>query len=682
MPSSPSRRSIDALPTVVASTAGAPTVHPPGSDDRVDWLAPLQEQVLALETRQLDLQPAVAAIAQALSIAGFAPERLSVSILTRHPGLSGLGYIWRRESGAVSFLERPPGFLDSEEHLASPLHEVLTRGAPLFLDATAIGAEQRFPIVRDFVRAGATSYLALPLHTARGDVHVLALWTARRSGWTDADAQQLARVVPLLGLLVELTESRRLLGVMGTAHELTQRAMAEQALRDADARVRQQAHDMERLQAEREARLQTERQLQVRSRDLAERNETLRLLTASLEEKVSARTRELEEALELAQAATLAKSRFLAIMSHELRTPMHGVLGLGELLSGTALDEEQRRYVDTMQNTGTALLSLLNGILDFSKIEANRIDLEAVPLDPVLLLTDVATLLEGPARERGLQLTVQCAADVPRSVMADPTRVRQIWMNLIGNALKFTQQGCVAVSLETLSRGPGSVRLQGRVTDSGPGMEPEVIAQLFEPFAQGDSSTARRFGGTGLGLAICKGLVEHMRGVIDVDSRPGAGTSFRFEIELGLPVDQPDAASIASAGNAPIGPMPGLASLRVLVVDDNPVNRLVTERQLVMLGVGKPVLAESGEQALALFGSMVFDVVLMDMQMPGMDGLEATRRLRAYSLNPQPRVIGVTANAFPEDRAACLAAGMDDFLPKPITLRSLGVTIRASVSGR
>jgi signal transduction histidine kinase/ActR/RegA family two-component response regulator len=577
----------------------------------------------------------------------------------------------------VNFLERPPGFLDTEEHLVSPLHEVLTTGNALFLDGSALRADPRFPIVRDFVRAGATSYLAVPLPTARGDVHVLALWTARPQGWDAYDARRLSRVASLLSLLVELTESRRLLGVLGMAHELTQRAMAEQALRNADALVRQQAVDMTRLEQEREARLQTERQLQERSRDLAERNEALKLLAASLEEKVSERTRDLEDALESAHAATLAKSRFLAMMSHEIRTPMHGVLGLGELLAGTALDDEQRRYVGTMQSTGTALLTLLNGILDFSKIEANRVELEAVPLDPVLLLQDVATLLEGPALENGLHLALKCAEDVPRVVLADPTRLRQVWMNLIGNALKFTEQGGVTVSLRVLERSDTQVRLEGRVQDSGTGIPPEVLELLFEPFAQGDSSTARRFGGTGLGLAICKGLVEQMGGGISVHSRVGEGTTFTFQVTLGLG-DRPVIVGTPAVDDQEAD----LAVLRILVVDDNPVNRLVTERQLVMLGATTPVMAESGAQALALLSSLPFDVVLMDMQMPEMDGLEATRRLRALALGAQPRVIGVTANAYPEDRMACLAAGMDDFLPKPITLRNLGVTIRASAARR
>lgn len=638
------------------------------------WLALLHEQVLALELQALDLQPAVQAVANSFTGAGFAPERLSVSILTQHPGLSGLGYIWTREDNQVAFLERPPGFLDSEEHRASPLHHVMTHREPLFLDEEAIRTHDRFPIVRDFAKAGATSYLVQPLPTARGDIHILALWTARAGGWSASDTAQLSRVAPLLSLLIEVVESRRLLGIIGTAHEVSQRALAEQALRNADALVQQQAADMARLEAERQARLLTERQLQERSRDLAERNAALSALTASLEEKVLARTTDLEAALARANAATLAKSRFLAMMSHEIRTPMHGVLGLGELLARTPLNADQARYVSTIHSTGVALLSLLNGILDFSKIEANRFELESVPLDPVRLLDEIVVLMKGAAMERGLSFNVRCAPEVPRAVIGDPTRLRQVLINLIGNAVKFTERGEVSVTLDVVARSAGRVSLRGQVTDTGPGIPPEAMAQLFEPFAQGDSSTARRFGGTGLGLAICKGLVEQMGGSLTAASRVGEGSSFTFQVQLTLATEP-----LAQPAPDPARDVSELAGLRVLVVDDNPVNRLVTERQLLTLSTQLPVMAESGFEALEKLQQKSFDVVLMDIQMPGMDGLETTRELRRLRLGAQPRVIGMTANAFPEDRLACLDAGMDDFMSKPIALSTLRDALRQAL---
>jgi signal transduction histidine kinase/FixJ family two-component response regulator len=663
-----------------------PPNHPPrpfGSDSDTHasgapeapehWLAALHEQVLALELRSLDLQPAVQAVADCLTKAGFAPERMAVAVLTLHPGLSGMGFVWLRTEPGVRFFERPPGFLDSEEHRTSPFHEVLTRRSALFLDEAAIRRETRFPIVREFVRDGATSYLALPLPAARGDIHVLGIWTARPGGWCAEDAAHLARVVPLLTLLVEVTENRRLLGLIGTAHELTQRALAEQALRNADALVAQQAADMAQLEIERQARLATELQLQERSVALAERNAELRTLTASLEDMVVARTHDLEQALARANAATLAKSRFLAMMSHEIRTPMHGVLGLGELLSKTALDTEQARYVSGMQSTGSTLMSLLNGILDFSRIEADRIDLESAPFEPARLLDEIALLLKGTADAKGLSLVTHSADDVPAHLEGDPTRLRQVWTNLIGNALKFTEFGGVSVTQEVATRGDGSVTLRGRVRDTGIGIPPEMLPQLWEPFTQGDGTTARRFGGSGLGLAICKGLVERMGGSLAVESRPGEGATFTFLATFRL-------AARASAPPAvePPADDAGLAGLRVLVVDDNAVNRLVTERQLAKLGTMPAVLAEGGRQALAQFTEAGFDVVLMDMQMPDMDGLETTRQLRTLPAGRRTRIIGMSANAFPEDRLACLAAGMDDFMPKPLALSALRDALRGA----
>jgi signal transduction histidine kinase len=653
--------------------ATSPGAALPATDDPRLWLAGLHERVLAIEVQTLDLQPAVQATADCLTEAGFAPERLSVAVLTRHPGLSGLGYVWTRGQPQVAFLERPPGFLDSEEHRVSPLHAVITTRAPLFLDQTAIEQDERFPIVRGFAQAGATAYLALPLQAARGDVHVLAMWTARPGGWTALEASHLARVIPLLTLLVEVTENRRLLGMIGTAHELTQRALAEQALRSADALVRQQVADMARLETERQARLATEQQLQASSRDLAERNAELRAITASLEDKVATRTRDLEKALARANAATQAKSRFLAMMSHEIRTPMHGVLGLGELLSGTELSAEQARYIDTMQTAGTALLSLLDGILDFSRIEANRVELEWVPLSPATLLEEVGLLLKSAADSRGVWLRVSAAADVPASLAGDPTRLRQIWVNLIGNALKFTERGGVTASLEVAARDAGTVVLRGRVQDTGMGIEPKALAHLWEPFSQADSTTARRFGGSGLGLAICKGLIEQMGGSLSVESEPGRGSVFTFTVPLRAHEVVARAAVVATPEACA-----DLASLRILVVDDNPVNRLVTERQLARLGALPPALTDGGRQALARLMEDPFDVVLMDMQMPDMDGLETTRRLRALPVTRQPWVIGMTANAFPEDREACLAAGMDGFMSKPLSLATLSENLRSA----
>lgn len=640
------------------------------------WFDALHEQLLAVEAHSRDLQPAVETLARSLTWAGFAPERLSVSILTEHPGLSGLGYVWKRADGRVAFLERPMGFLEDKEHRMSPIHHVLTTRQSIFLDATTITADARFPLVQEFVRLGATSYLALPAFAARGDVHVLALWTARPGGWTAAETAQIARVMPLLTLLIEVTENRRLLGLIGTAHELTQRALAEQALRNADALMRQQAADLARLEAERQVRLEAEKALEERSRDLAARNAELNALTASLEDKVKARTRELEDALARAHSATLAKSRFLAMMSHEIRTPMHGVLGLAEVLNRTPLDPDQRSLLDTIHTTGAALLALLNDILDFSRIEAGRMDIESVPAEPARLLDDVALLLRGSAETRGLLLEVHCHEDVPAIVKTDPMRLRQVWINLIANAVKFTDRGRVSAVLDVAARTRESVTLRGQVRDTGPGIPADMLARLFEPFYQGDGSAARRLGGSGLGLAICKRLLEQMGGSLGVESAPGEGSVFSFLLPVEVePIHWPD--PVPPPARAPAD-LPGL---RLLVVDDNAVNRLVARRQLDVLGISAITIATSGEEALAQIRAGHFDIVLMDIQMPGMDGLETTRRLRELPLPKQPRVIAMTANAFEEDRRASIAAGMNGFLSKPMSLADLREALGAEHSG-
>lgn len=640
------------------------------------WLDALHEQVLTVESQSLDLQPAVETLACSLAHAGYAPERLSVSILTEHPGLSGLAYVWKRIDGKVSFLERPVGFLEDAEHQASPIHHVLATRESLFLDANAIVADSRFPIVQEFLRLGATSYLALPVFAVRGDVHVLALWTARPGGWTPQETTQIARVMPLLTLLIDVTENRRLLGQIGTAHELTQRALAEQALRNADALMRQQATDLARLEAERRVRLAAELALEERSRDLAERNAELNTLTASLEDNVKARTRELEEALARAHSATLAKSRFLAMMSHEIRTPMHGVLGLAEALGRTPLDADQRSLLDTIQTSGTALLYLLNDILDFSRIEADRMAIASVPVEPGRLLDDVSLLLRGSAEARGLGLEVRCHDDVPAVVKTDPTRLRQVWINLISNALKFTDTGGVSAVLEVAARTRESVTLRGQVHDTGPGIPGHMLDRLFEPFYQGDDATGRRLGGAGLGLAICKRLLEQMGGSLRVESTPGEGSVFSFL----LPVEAqshrwPDPVPPAVAMAA------DLTGLRMLVVDDNAVNRLVAQRQLDALGVRSVVIATSGEEALEQIQAGSFDAVLMDVQMPGMDGMEATRQVRRLPLARQPCIIAMTANAFEEDRRACTAAGMNGFVSKPMSLADLREALGAAQAG-
>jgi signal transduction histidine kinase/ActR/RegA family two-component response regulator len=625
------------------------------SEDMPSWLTALQSRVLLAQAdgSPADLPPILFEAADALWKAGFAPHRVSLAVITMHPGLSGLAYIYDHAKGRVGFFEKHLDFLKTEEHLESPFHFVMSNVKTLFLDCDSVSSDTRFPIMAQFVEAGATSYLALPVRTARGDVHTLALTTNRPGGWSAAEAAELALIIPLITVCVEVAENRRLLGIIGTHHEVTQRVLAERTLTE-------QKVAMERLEAERDARRETERLL-------AERNAELAALAVSLEAKVLERTKELEEALERANAATEARSRFLAMVSHEIRTPMHGILGFAELLAQSQLDLDQIHHVETIHTTGKALLSLLNSVLDFSKLEAGRIELERFVVDPGRLLDETATLLSISSREKGINLNVR--HDVPSFVEADPTRLRQVWMNLLGNAVKFTETGTVQATLEVASFGDGICTLKGTVRDTGPGIPPKAMERLFEPFTQADGSMARRFGGSGLGLTISKGLLEQMDGSLSVESEIGVGSTFTFLVPVRTLAALPKAVALPQAKRKMSAA--GLEGLRVLCVDDNPINRQVAARQLKLLGVTDFVLAEDGLSALEKLQEQTFDVVLLDVQMPHIDGHEVARRLRKLPLTQQPRVIAMTANCFEADRIACSEAGMDDFLPKPVSIPSL-----------
>jgi CheY-like chemotaxis protein len=288
-------------------------------------------------------------------------------------------------------------------------------------------------------------------------------------------------------------------------------------------------------------------------------------------------------------------------------------------------------------------------------------------MDPGRLLEEVGTLLSISAQERGIELNVR--HDVPSFVEADPTRLRQVWMNLLGNAVKFTENGSVQATLEVASFGNGICTLRGTIRDTGPGIPPEAMSRLFEPFTQADGSMARRFGGSGLGLTICKGLLEQMDGSLTVESEIGVGSTFTFLVPVRTLTELPKPMALPKPKRRTS--ITGLDGLRVLVVDDNPINRQVASRQLKVLGVTGFVVAEDGASALEKLQEHTFDVVLLDVQMPEMDGLECCRRLRKLPLPQQPRVVAMTANAFEADRISASEAGMEDFLPKPVSLGAL-----------
>ena len=373
-----------------------------------------------------------------------------------------------------------------------------------------------------------------------------------------------------------------------------------------------------------------------------------------------------------AQAAVRAKSEFLANMSHEIRTPMNGVIGMADVLAGTPLAPDQAECVRTIQTCADALLSLISDVLDLSKIEAEGIELEAVRFEPRELVDEAAKVVRVQAESRGLALAVHVAPGVPAVALGDPGRIRQVLLNLLSNACKFTSEGGVTVEVSASSlaaSGLGPFELRFAVSDTGIGIEPNKRDQLFEAFTQADASTTRKYGGTGLGLTISSQLVALMGGQIRVDGAPGVGSTFAFGVRVEA---LPDLRRAASAERAPGVVAPGL---RVLVAEDNAVNQRVVLRLLERLGAQAEV-AENGADALDALHRAArtrpYDVVLMDVQMPVLDGHQATRRLRAeLPAGAQPWVIALTANAMAGDREACLDAGADDYLSKPVRYDSL-----------
>ena len=383
----------------------------------------------------------------------------------------------------------------------------------------------------------------------------------------------------------------------------------------------------------------------------------------------------LRAARHAAESAARAKSEFLAAMSHEIRTPMTGVLGMADLLAAERLSASQARYVDTIRTSGRHLLSIINDILDFSRIEAGRLELERIDFAPADILEGVQSLMAPQAAERGLRLQLELATPPELVVKGDPTRLRQVLVNLVGNGLKFTARGEVRVGVTALPAEAG-VRLRFEVKDTGIGIPKERQAALFEAFVQADSSTTRHYGGSGLGLVICKRLVLAMGGTIGVDSEPGQGSRFWFELVFARG-DAQEVAQRSALEPASIPP------LRVLVADDVPANRELLEEMLRRHGHAVR-LAENGAAAVEAAQRERFDVVLMDVQMPVMDGMEATRRIRRL---PPPAgevpILALTANVMTSEQARYLAAGMDLCLTKPVVWPDLFATLAGiAVGGR
>jgi PAS domain S-box-containing protein len=397
-----------------------------------------------------------------------------------------------------------------------------------------------------------------------------------------------------------------------------------------------------------------------------------------LEEQVLTRTFELAEAKEAAEAASVAKSSFLANMSHEIRTPMNGIIGMANLIRRSGVTPQQAERLDTIDTSTKHLLSIINNILDLSKIEAGKLVLEEIPINVGSVLANVGSILGERAKSKNVRLLVETDT-LPGNLIGDPTRLQQAILNFAGNALKFTEKGTVTLRAVKLDENAELVKIRFEVEDTGIGIQPEAMSRLFGTFEQADNSTTRKYGGTGLGLAITRRLAELMGGDVGVKSTPGVGSTFSFMVKLRKGREE----AVAPPAGA-LDPESLIrqrhAGKRILIIDDEPINREVAKMLLEDTGLLIDT-AEDGAEAVAKARTTRYSAILMDMQMPKLNGLEATRQIRETSECRNTPIIAMTANAFAEDKERCFAAGMNDFMAKPFDPDTLFATLLRSLSG-
>jgi signal transduction histidine kinase/CheY-like chemotaxis protein len=394
-----------------------------------------------------------------------------------------------------------------------------------------------------------------------------------------------------------------------------------------------------------------------------------------LEALVEERTISLSIAKEAAEAANRAKSTFLANMSHELRTPMNAIMGMTGLALRHATEPKLRDQLTKVDHASKHLLGIINDILDISKIEAERLTLEQVRFGLGEVLENLVSLIGQKVRDKGLKLCIDQAPEVAGiAMLGDPLRLGQILLNFTGNSLKFTEQGSITIRVRLAEAGADDVLLRFEVQDTGIGIAAEDQRRLFTAFEQADGSTTRRYGGTGLGLAISKRLAQLMGGEVGVESQPGMGSTFWFTVRMGRAADAASVLSAVTGMTAETRLKADHVGARILLAEDEPVNQEVSKGLLEDIGLAVDV-ARDGVEAVEMAGRIPYRLILMDMQMPNLNGVDATRLIRKDSLNSATPILAMTANAFDEDRRACLDAGMNDHIPKPIDPRQLYDTV-------